>query len=110
MQGYNEEEALRYIARSIDRKAFSEIGPSIDGMLRQAQALDLRYMRENDVIDGDGFMGDGFYDDDEAFEFIVEEIVRMRGLNEEGAVLVASLIDAYMSAHDAFLRKAGLAE
>ncbi len=110
MQGYDNEKALAYIAKAIDRKAFSYLGPSIDGYLRQAQELDLRYMRENDVLDAEGYEGDGFYDDDEAFEFIVEEIVRMRGLNEEQAVLVASMVDAYMRAQDAYLRKTGLAE
>ncbi len=108
MQGYDNEEAIRFIARNIDRKAFVELGPSIEGYLRQAQELDLKYMHDTGVLDEEGFEGDGFYDDDEAFEFIVEEIVRMRGLNEEQAVLVASLVDAYMGAQDAYLRKMGL--
>ena len=108
MQGYNQEDALRAIARSIDRKQFSELGPSIDGILRQAQALDLQFMHDTGVLDADGYAGDGYYDDDEAFEFIVEEIVRQRDCNEEQAVLVAAVVDAYMGAQAAYLHRMGL--
>lgn len=108
MQGYDAEKALAYIAKSINRSSFRELGPSIQGYLRQAQALDLQYMHENDVLDSEGYMGDGYYDEDEAFEFIVEEIVKMRGLNEEQAMLVACLVDAYRNAQDAYLQRTGL--
>ena len=110
MQGYDNEKALAYIKKSIDTKSFSELGPSIDSYLRQSQDLDLRYMRENDVLDADGFSGDGYYDEDEAFEYIVEEIVKLRGLDDEQAILAAAIVDAYMAAQDAFLRKEGLVE
>ena len=110
MQGYDSEKAFRYIKKNIDAKSFSDLGPDMDSILRQAQALDLRFMRESNVLDAEGFAGDGYYDEDEAFEYIVEEIVKLRGLDDEQAVLAAALVDAYMGAQDAFLRKAGLAE
>ena len=108
MQGYNEEKALDYIKKSVNRKGFAELGPAVDSYLAQAQALDLRYMRESGVLDGEGYEGDGFYDDDEAFEYIVEEIVKIRGLNDEQAILAASVVDEYMAAQEAFLKKEGL--
>lgn len=110
MQGYDMEKALAYIQRNVSRKGFAELGPTADSYLRQAQELDLRYMREAGVIDGEGFEGEGYYDDDEAFEFIVEEIVHTRGLDDEAAILAASVVDAYMGAQEAYLRKEGLAE
>ncbi len=109
MQGYDAEDALRFVARTIGRKGFAELGPKVDGYLRQAQELDLRFMRKTGVLDAEGYEGDGEYDEDEAFEYIVEEIVRLRGLNDEEAVLAASLVNAYMAAQDAYLRKNGLA-
>lgn len=108
MQGYDEEKALAYITKTIDRSSFRELGPSILGYVRQAQALDLQYMHENDVLDAEGYMGDGYYDEDDALEYIVDEIVKMRGLNEEQAMLVACLVDAYMGVQDAYLRMTGL--
>ena len=110
MQGYDAEKALAYIQKNVSRKGFSELGPSIDGYLAQAQMLDLQFMRDTGVLNADGFAGDADYDDDEAFEFILEEIVRARGLNEEQEILVASLLDQYMGAQDAFLHKEGLAD
>ncbi len=109
MRGYDAEDALRYIQKNINRKGFSDLGPRVDGYLRQAQELDLRYMRETGVLDAEGYEGDGEYDEDEAFEYIVEEIVKLRGLDDEAAVLAASVVDAYMAAQDAYLRKMGLA-
>lgn len=110
MQGYDAEKALAYVGRAIDRKAFSQLGPAVDSYLRQAQDLDLKFMRECGVLDAEGYAGDGEYDEDEAMEYIVEEIVRLRGLDDDEALLAAGLVDAYLLAHDAFLRKEGLAE
>lgn len=110
MQGYDQEKALAFIRRTVKRKAFDELGPGIDGYLAQAQALDLQYMREAGVLDEAGYEGDGFYDDDEAMEFIVEEIVKIRGLDEDEAILVASLVDAYLGAQEAYLQKEGLSQ
>lgn len=110
MQGYDADKALAYIAKTVNRKPFASLGPQIEGYLRQAQELDLQFMRETDVLDADGYEGDGYYDDDEAFEYILDEMVRTRGLGEEEAMLAASLLDAYMGAHEAFLEKEGLAD
>lgn len=110
MQGYDTEKALAFIQRNVSKKGFVELGSSIDGYLRQAQAHDLAYMRSTGVLDEDGFAGGSEYDEDEAFEYIVEEIVRERGLDDETAIIVASLVDAYMGAQDAFLRQEGLAQ
>lgn len=107
MQGYDANEALSYIKSAIDRKPFAELC-GIDGYLSQAQALDIDYMHESGALDADGFEGDAYYDDDDAFEYIVEEIIRLRGLSEDEGILVASLVDAYMRAQDAYLRKTGL--
>lgn len=109
MQGYDEQKALDYILKNINRKGFSELGPALEGYVRQAQALDLRFMRETGVLDENGFSGEAEYDEDEAVEYIVEEIVKIRGLSDEQAILVAGLVDAYMGTQDAYLRKEGLA-
>lgn len=109
MQGYDREKALAFIRRTVNRKGFAELGPAVDSYLGQAQELDMRYMQEAGVLDADGYEGEGYYDDDEAFEFIVEEIVRTRGLDDDAAILAASVVDAYMGAQEAYLQKEGLA-
>lgn len=110
MQGYDADKALAFIQRTINRKGFAQLGPAIDGYLRQAQELDLRFMRDSGVLDSEGFEGEGYYDEDEAVDYIFDEIVKSRGLGDEEAILVASLLDAYMHAQEDFLYKEGLAD
>lgn len=108
MQGYDAEKALAFVLRTVNRKGFAGLGSMADTYLREAQALDLAYMREADVIDDEGYQGEGFYDEDDALEYIVEGIVEKHGLDDDAAVLAASVVDAYLQAHDAFMRKEGL--
>lgn len=109
MQGYDAQEALGYIRRNVNRKAFHGLGASAEGYLRQAQDLDLAFMHATGVLDGEGFAGASYYDEDEAFEYILDEMVRQRGLGEEEELLVASLINEYMQAQAAYLEQKGLA-
>ena len=110
MQGYDREEALRFILSRIDRKAHAELGERIDALIAQAIDADMRYMHENGVLDDDGNAGACYYDDDEAFDFMVDALVDANTLTPEEAVQVASLLDDYMDLQQAYLESKGLVE
>jgi len=110
MNGYDREEALSFILSRIDRKAHPELTDRLDSLIAQAIDADMKYMHENGVLDEDGNAGDCYYEDDDAFEYIVEALVDANTLTPEQAVKVASLIDDYMDLQQEYLEKKGLVD
>lgn len=108
MQGFDEAAALDSILRHIDRKTLSAFGKQGEALVREALALDLAYMRQNGVLTPEGSGGDAFYDDDEAFEAIVEGLAEKHGLDDAKTAKVGLLVDAYMDAMESYMEQAGL--
>ena len=108
MQGYDREAALRYISKKVDPSAHKAFSPrEVESLLRKAQELDLQYMEEAGVL-VDGVAGDSFYDDDEAFEYISENLLKLFGGGEETAGQILALVDDYMDLQEEYLEQAGL--
>ena len=108
MQGYDREAALRYISKKVDPSAHKAFSPrEVESLLRKAQELDLKYMEEAGVL-VDGVAGDSFYDDDEAFEYISENLLKLFGGGEETAGQILALVDDYMDLQEEYLEQAGL--
>lgn len=108
MQGYDREAALRYISKKVDPSAHKAFSPrEMESLLRKAQELDLKYMEEAGVL-VDGVAGDSFYDDDEAFEYISENLLKLFGGGEETAGQILALVDDYMDLQEEYLEQAGL--
>ncbi len=109
MEGYNVEEAMEYFLKRIDKGVRRPFSPTeLSSLLRLAVDADFRYMRENDVIREDGTPGSSYYDDDDAFEYIDEDLCRLTGANEERSMQIAALVDAYMELQEAFLQEKDL--
>ena len=87
------------------RKVFSP--REVESLLRKAQELDLQYMEEAGVL-VDGVAGDSFYDDDEAFEYISENLLKLFGGGEETAGQILALVDDYMDLQEEYLEQAVL--
>ena len=69
----------------------------------------MAYMREIDVIDEDGLMGEGEYDEDDAFEVLLNTLGE--GVTDEDELnRLAQRLDSYMNAQADFLEKSGLAD
>ncbi len=110
MQGYDKDGAVAFITQKIDRAAHKGFAPSeLDSLLRQAVELDLKYMQDAGVI-VDGVAGDSFYDDDEAFEYISDNLIKLYGGNDETAMRICALVDDYMDLQEAYMEQAGLVE
>ena len=108
MQGYDMEAAVPFIAAGMTKAGVRAPRGELEGFVRRAIDEDFAYMREIDVLDDDGLMGEGEYDEDDAFEELLSRLAD--GQDEEGVNRTAQWLDAYMAAQADFLEKSGLAD
>ncbi len=107
MQGYEIESAVPFIARAMRKAGHKEPQDALEAFVRRAIEADMAYMREIDVIDADGLMGEGEYDDDDAFEALLD--VLGAGVEDEDEMnRLAQLLDSYMAAQQDFMEESGL--
>lgn len=108
MQGYDLEAAVRQIGKAIG-KAAKTAPDAAAAFARRAIEADMRYMHETGVLDDDGLMGEGEYDEDDAFEALFAEMTD--GLEDDGEIgRIAQMLDAYMEARQDFMEENGLAD
>ena len=110
MHGYDKAEAVAFIVKRIHAKDHPDLAFMIERLISQAIDADMDYMHKTGVLDEDGFSGDEYYEDDDAFEYMVETIVANNDLTPEQAVKVAALVDDYMDHQQAYLESKGLVE
>ena len=110
MNGYDKQEALAFIVKRIPEKDHKELAGMIESLISQAIDADMDYMHKEGVLDAEGNAGDEYYEDDDAFEYMVEYIVAKNDLSPEQAVKVASLVDDYMDHQQAYLESKGLCD
>lgn len=108
MQGYDPQKAHAFILSRIDRASHPDFKSQIDGLIREAIDLDLQFMVKSGAVDADGLSGSAYYDDDEAFEHILEGLVKAHGYDDRQAVKLGSLVDDYMDAQQLFMEDSGL--
>lgn len=108
MQGYDLDAAVCQIGKAIG-KAARTAPDAAAAFARRAIEADMRYMHETGVLDDDGLMGDGEYDEDDAFEALFAEMTD--GLEDDGEIgRIAQMLDAYMEARQNFMEENGLAD
>lgn len=110
MNGYNKDEALAFILPRIDRKGHKALSFLIDQLISQAIDADMAFMHQTGVIDENGDAGENYYDDDDAFEFIVETLAVRNAFDPDMAVRAGSLVDDYMELQQEYLESAGLVD
>jgi len=107
MQGYDVNAAVPFIAKAMRKAGHKEPQDALESFIRRAIEADMAYMRETDVIDEDGLMGDGEYDDDDAFEALLDMLGE--GVEDESEMdRLAQLLDSYMAAQQDFMEVSGL--
>ncbi len=108
MQGYDMDAAVPFIAAAMMKAGVRAPQGELEAFIRRAIDEDFAYMREIDVLDGDGLMGEGEYDDDDAFEALLDRLGE--GVTDEDELnRLAQLLDSYMNAQQDFLEESGLA-
>ena len=66
MQGYDMEAAVPFIAAAMTKAGVRAPQGELTAFILRAIDEDFAYMREIDVLDDDGPMGEGAYDEDDA--------------------------------------------
>ncbi len=110
MQGYDRAAARAHILRAIDRREHRAFAHELEDLVREAIELDLAFMVESGAVDANGWCGENCYDDDEAFEYILDGLVEKHGYDEETAVRLGAFVDDYMDAQQDYMESAGLLE
>ena len=110
MRGYDKQEAQTFILQKIHVKDHPELADRLPELISQAIDADMEYMHQQHVIDEDGNAGTEYYEDDEAFEFIVEKLAEDNHLDPVKAVKLASLVDDYMDYQQEYLESKGLVD
>jgi len=108
MLGYDKQEALPFILTKIDTRIHKDLPLPLETIISQAIDADMAYMQSCGVLDENGDTGDAYYDDDDAFEFMLDALVNQNKLGADAAMKVASLLDDYMDAQQTFMEEKGL--
>lgn len=103
---FDKSKAVSFIAGGIDSRAHK--GLDIPLLSTQALEADLAYMARQDVMDANGVAGEGYYDDDEAFEEILDALMTLHGSEDSIASKLAAFLDDYMDARDLYMENEGL--
>ena len=108
MQGYDMEAAVSQIGKAICKGA-KAAPDTAAAFARRAIEADMRYMHETGVLDDEGLMGDGEYDEDDAFEALFAALTD--GVEDDGEIgKIAQMLDAYMDAQQDFMEASGLTD
>ena len=108
MQGYDMEAAVSQIGKAIC-KAAKAAPDTAAAFARRAIEADMRYMHETGVLNDEGLMGDGEYDEDDAFEALFAALTD--GVEDDGEIgKIAQMLDAYMGAQQDFMEASGLTD
>ena len=110
MQGYDMDAALAFIAKAMRKAGHKEPQEELEGFIRRAIDADMQYMLDTDVIDEDGYMGEGEYDEDDAFEALLDVLGEDAQDDEDETGRIAQLLDSYMAAQQSFMEASGLME
>lgn len=108
MQGYDMEAAVSQIGKAIC-KAAKAAPDTAAAFARRAIEADMRYMHETGVLNDEGLMGDGEYDEDDAFEALFAALTD--GVEDDGEIgKIAQMLDAYMDAQQDFMEASDLTD
>lgn len=108
MQGYDMEAAVSQIGKAIC-KAAKAAPDTAAAFARRAIEADMRYMHETGVLNDEGLMGDGEYDEDDAFESLFAALTD--GVEDDCEIgKIAQMLDAYMDAQQDFMEASGLTD
>ena len=108
MRGYDKQEAMEYILKRIKAKDHPELAEQLPELISQTIDADMAYMHEQHVIDEEGNAGTEYYEDDDAFEYMVEKLAADNKLEPVRAVKLAALVDDYMDYQQEYLESKGL--
>ena len=108
MLGYDRAAALAFMLPKLNKAEFKPLAAEAEVLLNQAVDADFAYMAHAGILTDEGLMGQGYYDDDDAFEFILEHMAKARRAREKDMDALAAFVDQYMELQEQYLDQAGL--
>lgn len=109
MQGYDMEAAVPFIAAKMRKDGHKLPQEELAAFIRRAIDADMRYMEECGVMTEDGMMGQDEYDEDDAFEVLLDMLADDPE-DDDAMDRLAQMLDSYMEAQALFMENSGLAE
>lgn len=104
MKGFDNE-ALMYILAAL-KEEDAQINTSLaTEVITLAMAYDLAFMQQAGVI-ADGEFTDVYYDDDDAFDYIIEKL--SAALPDAEPYALTELLEGYFEHHDAYMDEIGM--
>ena len=109
MLGLNPAGAADYALKHLEWKRFPEFRDHRQALCDALVAAQVDYLHACGALDDDGLMGEGEYDEDDAFEALLDTLA---GDPEDDAAMdaLAQLLDSYMEAQQDFLDQSGLTQ
>ena len=108
-EAYNPAEARDWILKKLEKKPFRAVEDKLSSMLDDFIRYDLHYMRVSGVLDENDDMGENEYDDDDAFEELLD-VLGGDVDDEDEMNRLAQMLDSYMAAQQDFMEASGLME
>ena len=110
MLGYDKAKAATSIQTSLNAGAkaggFSALLPELPLLTRRLIDAHLSYLHECGALDETWDTGEGDYDEDDAFEYLLDAV--SGGRPETDMDALAALIEAFFPAQDEFMEREGL--
>ena len=110
MQGYDKQEAQAFILNKFNPRDYQDLKPDLETLIPDAIDLDMAFMHSSGVIEENGAAGERYYDDDDAFEFILDGIATKYKMDADMAMKCAGFLDDYMDYQQAYLELKGLVD
>ena len=110
MIGFSPLEAQAYMLSRLDTRSFRGLPATLPSILQSFLLYDLRFMHSTGVLNQEEEQGDADYDDDEAFEYILDAYLTDFPCDEDAAMKVAELLNCYMELQYDYLKSQGLVE
>ncbi|MBC8532001.1 hypothetical protein [Gehongia tenuis] len=106
MLNLNREDVLEKVGEKLTKSPFMKDMPEeeLQAFTAAAYDADHAYMQKAGVLDGD------YYDEDDAFETIVDSLSEHFSLSEEDQMLLCQRIEAYMDAFENYLEERDFVE
>ena len=108
MQGYSREAAAAFMLPKLNRAEFKPIAADADNLVAQAIDADFAYMHSAGILTDEGLMGGAYYDDDDAFEYILDALAGPKKPAEPEMRALSAFVDQYMELQEQYMASADL--
>ena len=108
--GLSLQKVQEYMVPRLDTKSFRGLPESIPSLLQSFLQYDLRFMRSTGVLNAQNQQGDADYDEDDAFEYILDAYLADFPCDEDTEMAVAELLNSYMELQYTYFKTQGLIE